>query len=162
MTTEIRQGARTHYGPRETEDKASGKVRTSGHSDELRLSFKYDDLPSPAELDAVFTGIPADAIIEAAEVYVHADFDSTSGTTTIDIGLQEDDGTEIDNDGLVVDLTADGSNAGWTSGAGALVGATIGSVKGYPVVTASVDDLTAGVASVIIRYRQAPVATPSV
>lgn len=162
MTIELRQGARTHYGPRETEDKVAGKVRVDGHYDELHLNFKFDDLPGGSVDDAVASFIPANAVVVSADLFVHTAFASTSGTTTIDVGVEEADGTDIDVDGFVVDVTADAGTTGWVIGGGALVGASVGADPAYVTVVSSADDLTAGEATLIVRYAQAPVATPSV
>lgn len=151
-------GVRKHYGarldPASNPDPAPQTEPTRGNRVELEVNFAYDNLPAANDnSDAVVAKIPANSLIIAAYVYEGTAFDSTSGTTTIDLGLQEADGTEIDNDGIDVDvITADGSAGGWTVADGALVGATIGTTDGYIVATPSVSDLTAGKARLVVEY----------
>lgn len=156
MSTEIVNGVRVHYGPRTVEKKAPSLSTREGETVELVAEFDYLNLPAADDNgDAVVLQIPANSLIKSADLYISTDFDSTSGTTTISTGLQQTDGTEIDNDGLVAAITADGSNAGWTVGAGALVGASTGADAGQLVVTASAADLTAGAAKLVVHYIKA-------
>lgn len=156
MTVEYHNGARQHYGPYEVEDKYGAVTRVAGVVKQIVQPISYGDLPAATEDDAIAPVIPANSFIVSARVYEETAFNSTSGTTTVDVGLQETDGTEIDNDGLVVGITADGSGADWTVGAGALVGATIGANPGQVVVTPSVSDLIAGKAYAIVEYIEVP------
>lgn len=154
MATEITsQGVRKHYGPRDAEDKAPAVHRTAGAIKELVVRYNYDDLPGASEDDNLVLKIPANSFILDCYRYVEVDFNSTSGTTVVDFGLVEPDGTEVDFNGLIDSaVAADGSNAGWEVGAGVLVGASIGAEDAQVVVTPSVDDLTAGSAQVVVRY----------
>lgn len=89
-------GNRNHYGPRTVEEKFGGEVATSGKTKQIEWVFSYDDLPDPANLD-MEKFIPSGSIIHSASLQVVTAF---AGGTSYDIGLQQKDGTEIDNDGL--------------------------------------------------------------
>lgn len=157
-TIEYNQGARQSYGPSDVETRNPATYSTFGVREQIVVPLNYDDLPAATTQDETVVVIPANALITGSYLYVSEDFDSTSGTTTVDVGLQEADGTEIDNDGIDVDvITADGSNAGWTVNDGALVGATIGDTDGYVVLTPSTADLTAGKGILVIEYIEVPV-----
>lgn len=157
MAIEYPNQARQNYGPVDVDTGVSSTVRTAGVKKQLVVPFKYNTLPTPTDDvdgDAVYQSIPANSLIVAAYGYIDTDFNSASATTVIDVGLQEADGTEIDNDGLINDMggSADGSNSGWSVGAGALVGASVGATDAFVAVTPSVDDLTAGDGILIIEY----------
>ena len=157
MGVEYRQGGRQQYGPYEVEKRASAEYCVAGVRQQLVQVVNYDDLPVPTPQDAVNGVIPANSLIVAAYTYEVTAFDSTSGATTLDVGLQEGDGTEIDNDGIDAGvITADGTAQGWTVGDGALVGATVGAAPAYVVVTPSTADLTAGKGYVVIEYIEVP------
>lgn len=149
-------GVRQHYGPRDSGvDADVGSHSTYGEVQELVVNFTYDDLPSVqnAGNDASNSYVPANSYLLDAYVYVSTDFNSTSGTTTVDIGLEKADGTDINADAIGSDfVTADGSNAGWVTGAGDGIGAGIGADDGYIVVAPSTADLTAGEAKLVVRY----------
>lgn len=153
-------GARHFYGPRPSPatkpDPATSKEKVYGNVVELEVNFTYDNLPTKgnAGADAVVLSIPANSLIKEARAYIAEHLNSTSGLTTVDIGLQTAAGVEIDNDGLFVDLggPADGSNVGWYTGAGALVGASTGANPGYITVTPSTNDLTAGRVRLLVSY----------
>lgn len=153
MATEITsQGVRKHYGPRDVEDKAPSVTRTAGAVKEHIVEFNYDDLPSASELDNLILSIPANSFILSSHTYVSEAF---VGGTSVTVGLQESDGTEIDNDGIDAAVATAALTAGaWIENDGALVGASVGSAAGQVVVTAS-GTYTAGSAKVVIRYIEA-------
>lgn len=148
-------GVRLQYGPRDTDVGVVGGHWTYGQVQELVVYFPYDNLPSVknAGLDATNTPIPANSLLLDAYFHVTTDFASTSGTTTVDAGLEEADGTDINADAIGSDwVTADGSNAGWVVGAGDGIGVDVGADNAYIVVAPSTDDLTAGEAKLVVRY----------
>ncbi len=65
-------------------------------------------------------------------------------------------GSAIDADGLIAAAeatqTAIGTAGNVVTGAGALVGKTIGAAAGELKVTPSVDDLTAGAGRIVVEY----------
>lgn len=151
-------GVRKYYGPRDVESKAVAKESSFGELQEVTVEFDYDTLPAPTNdgKDAVNNYIPANSLMVAAYLYTSVDFDSTSSTTTIDVGLQKADGTAIDADGIDVEvITADGGNVGWVVNDGDLVGASVGADNAYIAVTGSADDLTAGKAKLVVQYIRA-------
>lgn len=148
-------GVRRDYAG-STETGVPGVESRIGVVEELTVSFTYDTLPGlgNAGADPVVSYIPANALIVASYFEVTTDFDSTSGTTTIDLGTAEADGTEIDLDGIDVDVvTADGSNAGWTVNDGVDIGtAASATADAYLQVTPSTEDLEAGAATWTVQF----------
>lgn len=153
MSVEIATGGtRKHYGPRTTEDKVPSVIRTASETVEMVVDFNYDDLPAASTNDALVLSIPAGAFIESALLSVK---DAWVGGTDIDIGLQQSDGTEIDNDGIDAAVLT----AALTAGAhivsdGVLIGASIGAAAGQ-IVVAATGVYTAGSAKLTVRYRKA-------
>jgi len=148
-------GVLNHYGPRETNGKYGAASKGTGIVKRAQWEFSYDDLPDAAT-DGLGFVIPAGASIVSATLYVDAAFTSTSTTTDLTVGLQQANGTEIDNDGLIeadeATQTAIGTEGNVVTGAGALIGKSIGANNGELVVTPSVDDLTAGKARIVVEY----------
>lgn len=148
--------AATHYGRRVDESQAMSEHNVSQNVYKQEVTFKYNDLPT-AQLDELNQRIVAGARVLSMVLKVHEAFTSTSTTTTMTIGLQQPDGTEIDNDGL---LTATAVDANFTAGAyvdgaGALVGAASGLANdGIVVCIQSVDDLLTGEATLVVEYEK--------
>ena len=148
-------GVLNHYGPRETNGKYGSASPGTGIVKRAQWEFSYDDLPDAAT-DGLGFVIPAGASIVSATMYIDQAWTSTSGTTDLVVGLQEADGTEIDNNGLFdgtdATQTAIGTEGNVVTGVGALVGAAIGAANGELVVAGSDTDLTAGKARVVVEY----------
>lgn len=155
-------GVRKTYGPllspaTNPEPVVSKEVMT-GNVVQIELNYVFNNLPTasnPPAADALRHVIPAGALILNARRYVSTDFNSTSGTTVVDVGLYKvADGTALDADGLIdSSVAADGSNVGWEVGTVASPLNTTGvSEAAYIVVTPSVADLLAGKARVIVEY----------
>ncbi len=158
MTIAIINGARQSFGVNALSDNVEpAQLVHAGVKKQLILPFVYNGLPGTPVGDHVL-GIPAKALILACYVRIITDFASTSGTTTLDVGTIVLAGTDVDADGLAVDVggAADGSNAGTFIGAGAQIGTVASStVKTYIKVTPSVADLTAGKAVIVVEYLDA-------
>jgi len=155
-----------NYGVRDTNQKYGGRniqdlIKTAV------WTFDYDDLPDAAASNQE-QSIPANSSIISAKIRIVTAFTSTSTTTDLTVGLQESDGTEIDDDGLLTAVhlsqttiaVAGAVYDGSTGTAGALVGFTIGTAAGELVVTPSDTDLLTGRAEVIVEYMT-PGATPA-
>lgn len=151
-------GLTQHFGTRTSENQLARVPSTTGVVKEVVLDFEWDNLPGYDEdanqdgtLDA-FSGvqarIPPYAIILSARLLVKEAF---LGTTDLDIGLQTQAGAAIDDDGLVASAAAAGLLANTlVTGAGALVGASIGANGGY--IRATEAGSTAGSARLIVEY----------
>lgn len=147
-----------HYGPRERREDMGGRV-PQDIVKVARWEFNWNQLPSPGtnNLQQV---IPAGSTILSAKFRVISAFTSTSTTTDLTVGLQQADGTQIDNDGLltaahltqttiaVVGAVYDGSSGT----AAALINRTIGANPGELVVAPSVNDLLSGRGEVFVEY----------
>lgn len=161
-TTDV---VRQHYGKR-TLTTRYGVV--TSHNNILQVAnyvFSWDDLPSAGEGELEFVipaySTPIRAYLEVVEAFAGSD-SATASTDFIIVGLQQADGTEIDNDGLikvgalteidargdVVDHTATGDSGG----APALIGTSIGANDGQLVVQVDDGSLTAGVGRIIVEY----------
>jgi len=156
MTFEIdaKRGVANHYGARTPNQKFGGEA-----SDELVKwaiwDFKYNDLPTFGSNNLQHV-IPAGATIVSAELIVDTAFTSTSTTTDLDIGLYTAAGVAINANGLIAAAqatqTAIGTEGNLITGAGALVGKTIGAAAGELKVTPTVADLTAGAGRIVVKY----------
>lgn len=152
--TDAKRGVLNHYGVRTTKQRYGGEI----DDDVLKVAawtFSYDDLPVGGT-DKLGLSIPAYSKIVSAYIEILTGFTSTSTTTDLDIGFEQADGTDIDLDGLftasVLTQTAIATRGNTYVGAGALIGASIGTAAGELVVTPSAADLTAGKARIIVRY----------
>tara|TARA_R110000772_G_C13133381_1_gene423140 strand:+ start:87 stop:572 length:486 start_codon:yes stop_codon:yes gene_type:complete len=157
MTYEIdaKRGVANHYGVRTTDGSKGAQSKSTGIVKRAQWDWTWDNLPD-AGANNLQWSIPANATIVSAVLYVDTAFTSTSTTTDLTIGLQEADGTEIDNDGLVeadeaTETTIAVANSVIT-GAGALIGKTVGAAAGELVVTPSADDLLTGAGRVVVEY----------
>ena len=157
-TTAVR-GVLEHYGPRKTNQTFGGRMSWDNQKKTARWTFDYNDLPDAA-LHNLGLSIPAGSTILTARLRIITAFTSTSTTTDLTIGLQQADGTEIDNDGLITAAQATqttiavaGSIIDGASGTPAnLIGKTIGAAAGELTVAPSVADLLTGRAEVIVEY----------
>jgi hypothetical protein len=145
-----------YYGVRTTNGKFGGQQSTkNGIIKSAVWDFDYNDLPSQGSTGLQLS-IPANATIVSAKLYVDVAFTSTSTTTDLDVGLYQAGGTVIDADGLITvaeaTQTAIGTAGNVVTGAGALVGKTIGAAAGELKVAPSVDDLTAGAGRIVVEY----------
>lgn len=147
----------THFGTRQIEDVLPSRYINRQGEEVVTVTFSYDDLPV-ASTDNANLVIPADAIITKSRLRV---IEAFAGGTSYDIGLQETDGTEIDDDGLfpaadvlLADIDAIGDVI---EGSGALVVAedgtpgTVTGTAGVIVVTEN-GTFTAGKAAVEVYY----------
>lgn len=169
MTQEIQaiRNVTKNYGSRDTNMKYGGRIENDNLRKTATWTFDYDDLPDAAAHNLDLS-IPANSTIVGAWVRIITAFTSTSTTTDLTVGLQQSDGTEIDNDGLLTAAhlsqttiaVAGALYDGSTGTAGALIGFTIGAAAGELVVTPSATDLLTGRAEVIVEYMT-PAALPA-
>ena len=100
--------------------------------------------------------IPALASIVSAKLIIDKAFTSTSTTTDLTVGLEQKDGTDIDINGLIeadeATQTAIGTAGNIVTGAGALIGKSIGANPGQVIVLGSASDLLTGEARLIVEY----------
>ena len=151
------RGVEVHYGVRDTENSLGGELSTKGANKELVLTFDFDDLPSGSNA-GLAAQLPANCSILSARLEVLTGFTSTSTTTDLLIGVTDADGGSniTDADGLIAAAeatqTAIATAGNIVTGAGAMVGTTIGAEAGVVTVAPSVDDLTAGKGRVVVEY----------
>lgn len=150
-------GAAQNYGPRQDAAGLSNTVSTYGPFKLVEVDFDWEDanagLPTlNADVDAAVDVIPAGSAITRAYVQVGTDWAST-GSATLELGLQEVDGDAISAAGI--DSIA---VAALTPGAvivcdGALIGAVSSATLDAQI---SIDDatevFTAGTAKLVVEY----------
>ena len=153
---DAKRGVANHYGVRTTDSSFGGQLKADGLVKKAVWSFDYDNLPAPGTNNMQYV-IPANATIVSAKLYVDVAWASTSTTTDLTVGLQQSDGTEVDNDGLVSATEANQTDLAVANkeitGAGALVGLSVGGADCEVVVAPTVDDLTAGSATLVVEYK---------
>jgi len=136
-----------HYGPRDTDASHGGQAISVGQIKRAEWQFDYTKLPTYGETHIQFP-IPANATIISSTWVTGT---AWAGGTSLDVGLYEGDGTEIDADGLHAAITP--TTAGEAIvGDGDLVNQTIGDNPGELTVTAT-GTFTAGTATVIVEYH---------
>lgn len=153
--------ARNHYGPRKVDEKFGGEISSSGGVKEVEWVFSYDDLPGPTTGGEMETLVPKGAVILSARFQTITAF---AGGTSYDIGLQQQDGTEIDNDGLwdalaLAEINAENewSDASTHAGtnSGNLVSTTVGLAANAYLKAVATGTFTAGKGRIVITYRDA-------
>lgn len=152
---DAKRGVANHYGARETNGKFGGQQNSSTIIKSAIWDFDYNDLPSAGTNNLQFV-IPANSTIVSARLYVDVAFTSTSTTTDLVVGLYTSAGAAIDADGLLAATdatqTAIGTAGNVVTGAGALVGKSIGASAGELVVAPTVDDLLTGKGRIVVEY----------
>jgi len=155
-------GVRNHYGPKIIDEgtKFGGQITTSGGEKENEWVFSYNDLPSAANL-SMEALIPEGAKLISARFQV---IEAFVGGTSYDIGLEENDGSAIDLDGLwdLLPLAEINAVNEWSdalihagTNSGVLLDTTVGlSADAYLIVVAS-GTFTAGRARIVIRFTEA-------
>jgi hypothetical protein len=134
------------FGPRSSANQYPGKIQGNGAAKALEFEIAYNSLPDNVNGDGGMNYIPANSSIISCTLVGQT---AWTDLTDFDLGLQQMDGTEIDNDGLIASEAA--ITAGEVvTGAGALIGTTIGAADGY--LTATAANATAGTATVRIVY----------
>ena len=151
-----KRGVAASYGVRTTNGKFGGQQSTkNGVVKSAVWDFKYNDLPNYGSNGLQFT-LPANTTIVSAKLYVDVAFTSTSTTTDLDVGLYTAAGAAIAASGLIsaseATQTAIGTAGNVVTGAGSLIGKTIGGTAGELVVTPTVADLTAGQGRIVVEY----------
>ena len=144
----------THYGPRST-DISNGGVRGTDVKT-LKMSFTYDDLPVASATNGLLAFIPSGSTIVDCQVAATTAF---AGGTSYDIGLEQQDGTDIDVDGLfdalvVANLTPAGDGSSALNHAGTNSGLLCGQqvqTDAY-IIIAETGTHTAGAGEITIQY----------
>ena len=144
--------AATSYGRRDIESKHPSVHAVSQGQFKQVVPFSYDTLPSFG-LDELILRVPQNAFLVSAKLRVVEAF---AGGTSYLIGLYEEDGTEIDADGLFTAfLLAEVDAVGETVlGDGALIGALAGLAERGQVVVAATGTFTAGKAQLELVYQE--------
>ena len=152
MTIELApiRGVASHYGVRTSNNSLGGQESTKeGIVKSAEWSFSYDNLSATLNSNLAQT-IPANASIVEATLYVDT---AWVGGTNLTIGLYTPAGVAIDADGLVAaTVTATLTANKVVTGAGALVGTTIGANAGQ-LVAATTGTYTAGSARVVVKFK---------
>ncbi len=152
-------GLEQAYGREQGVASTTGTVHMEGGLHKALVTLDFTDLPLAADgiarLDPLPVALfPKDIVIESATIKVDVAFTS-GGAATLDLGLQEEDGTEIDNNGLFAAVTVASMNSvgDVVVGGGALINA-LTSERGVIVADVGTADFTAGRAAIEIVYRK--------
>lgn len=138
------------FGPREPANARGGHHSTDGVVMTVQQEIAWNDLPLGGINEGGPPLIPANSVILDGYIFVTTAFLNTTGLT---IGLQQIDGTEIDNDGLMTTKAAAAlTDELKVAFAGALVGTSIGAAGGYIVATDAGSASTAGKATLVLNY----------
>jgi len=145
-----------YYGPREVNEGLDNQVATYGLTRQRELYFDFEQanagLPTAnAEDDAGTLLIPANSFITNAYLEVGTAFTS-GGLATLELGLQQADGTAIDADGLDTIAVAALTVGSWHVLDGALVQATVGTDDAQISIDDAVAVFTAGTGRLVIEY----------
>ncbi len=89
--------AASHYGPRAFETRLPAEYVQSQGDKVQQIFFAFDDLPQALDADDSILTIPANSFIVAASLTVLV---AAAGGTDYIIGLNQTDGTTVDDDGL--------------------------------------------------------------
>lgn len=151
-------GLRVRFGNELGKPALSGVPRDNAGSIqnmEIILDTQNDDFPAfgtPAFVSEPLSAIPDGAIILGARLIVLEAFTS-AGAPTLDAGLKEQDGTEIDHNGLfsAIALASLATVGAVVAGAGALINTAL-AANGYAAVNVNVADYTAGKALIQVEY----------
>lgn len=154
MADENVNGVNIHFGPRDPSNTTKPSTpSTRGHVKELKVPVRFDALPTTSATDALILAIPAGSILVSSRLVTTTNFASTSGTTTINIGLSTPAGVVVDADGIDAALAVDNLDVGEVVLCdGALIGQTVGNAAVQVTVVPSVADLTAGVGILYVEY----------
>lgn len=149
-------GAAQHYGPRDVNDGLDNVVSTMGIVRQAELYFDFAQanagLPvTNADTDSGVLAFPANTFFKAAYLEVGTAFTS-GGSATLELGIEDIDGTVADADGLDTIAVAALTAGSWHVLDGAIVGDTVGN----EAVQLSIDDaiavFTAGAGRLIVEY----------
>lgn len=127
-----------------------GQVVANYAGDSVEVEYRFDVTdPAVASTATDVHRIPAGSVIESADVFIET---TLAGGTNFSLGLQQPDGTEIDNDGLVSASTA---TTGYISAGGVDVGTVASASADGQLVFTSTGTYTAGVLKVVLKYKKA-------
>lgn len=149
-------GAAQHYGPRDANDGLPDVVSTMGIVRQAEVYFDFAQanagLPvDNADVDSGVLVFPANTFIKAAYLEVSTAFTS-GGSATLELGIEDVDGSTSDPDGLDTIAVAALTIGSWHVLDGAIVGDTVGNED----VQISIDDatavFTAGIGRLVVEY----------
>jgi len=154
-------GASQHYGPRVTNEGLDNSVSTYGVFNQRELRFDYSQvnagLPTVnADTDSAVLLIPANSLITRAYIEVGTAFTS-GGSATLEVGVQQSDGTVVDADGIDSVAVAALTAGSYTVADGAIVGASVGANDVQLSIDYGTAVFTAGTGRLIVEYVE-PVA----
>lgn len=130
-------------------------VNTEAYGDTMVAEVDAITLPDAGVPTQYENGayIPAGALIESVQLVVSDAFTS-GGAAVLDVGVYDEDGVAVDDDGLVAAQAVAGLTAGAViAGAGALVG-TVASQNLYVALTYDTAAFTAGSGRLVIKYSK--------
>lgn len=153
------------YGLEQVANQVAGEYRYNGPVRCIEIDLDLTTLTTTA--GTVIPGtdsvnFPAGFVVDKIEVFTET-VATSGGAATLNLGLvRQDRSTEIDNDGFIAALALTAMDAAGettvltkgSTGAGALIGATVGSNPGYLAANAGTAVYTAGRVKIRIYYHK--------
>lgn len=147
-------GIAQQVGPRGTTSGIGYAVYDTGFSRVLVYDYDFDNLPSASKDDSGVPTIPANSYIVQGFHQV-VDAFTVGSTDTVQFGLDQPDGTNINVNGLDAAVDLDAASVGdWTTFDGALIGASVGANDAQVTVSGVSDsaNITAGRGVIVVEY----------
>jgi hypothetical protein len=127
-----------------------GQVVANYAGDSVEVEYRFDITDGPvASTDTDVQSIPAGSVLESVDVFIET---TLAGGTNWTLGLQESDGTQIDNDGIIAASTA---TTGYVSAGGVDIGTVPSATVDGQLVLSTSGSYTAGVLKVVVKYKKA-------
>lgn len=152
-------GLKVRFGLDKVKKSLVGSPAQAGEYKVVTARIEYDRLPTVAagttQIDVGSdVAIPSGAQIVSATFDVSTPFDSAGDSATLSFGLEQKDGTEIDDDGIDATIaeTAIDADGDQVACDGALVGGAHLSADGFLNVTVGTEAFTAGKGKLTIKY----------
>lgn len=140
-TWENEDGLEVPFGPQVSDNVDAAENHVKGKVKQMQMYVNYDELP---EVGTAHTAkdyfLPNGAYIVNATFIADTDFDNA-----VNIGTSQEDGTAIDEDGLLAAITTT------AEGSGSQIG-TVVSENAYLTVTADDTAPTEGEGTLIVEY----------
>lgn len=141
------------FGPDRHKDRRPGVINDNDPIETAEVAFDYENLPSAQASDGGIFNLPAGSYLVEAYIEVGT---AWVGGTSLSVGTEQQDGTDIDIDGIF--NTTELATANLTAGAvikaaaGADIGTVIDASNDAYIAVVAAGTFTAGTAKLIVKY----------
>ena len=149
-------GLNIRFGTDQANRLLVGEPERAGSLRTLEVIIEFGNLPlvagGPTTLDELAScAIPSGALLKKGTIHVTTTF--VGATATLDVGLKQKDGTEIDHNGIFAAVAvADLAEGDEVDATGALIDAAATSVDGFISAEVNTADFTAGKGFMVLEY----------